>query len=143
MFTPIIMPLEVYDELNNVFIMPLHFPKPPSATRIVDLYYMPFEDAILHPFIDEHQPSLQNRRRVNNSHIGGVVLGNREKRSPELDPNKLTQGKLVHGVVTCKNCMTPKVLYSVTAPNLMKPPATIGDADPTARLIRLCREYAI
>jgi len=101
------MPLEAYDELHNVFAMPLPLPKPLSATGIVDLYYMPFEDAILHPFTDEHQPSLQNRRRVNNSTIGGVALAYRETRSAaKSDQNKLTQGRLVRGAVTCKDCDT-------------------------------------
>ena len=112
MFTHISMPLEAYDELHNVFAMPLPLPKPPSATGIVDLHYMPFDDAILHPFTDEHQASLQNRRRVNNSVIGGVALGNRETRSaPKSDQNKLTQGRSVRGVATCKDCMKPRCIY--------------------------------
>ena len=104
---------EAYDELHNVFAMSLPLPKPPSATEIVDLHFMPIEDAIIHPFIDEHQSSLRNRRRVNNSVIGGVALGNHEARSaPKSDQNKFTQGslELLHAMI----CMKPRCTYSAT-----------------------------
>ena len=67
----------------------------------------------------EHQPSLQNRRSVNNNNtiIGGVALGEREERAPESEANKLTQSKLVRGVVPCKDRMKPRCLYLATAPN--------------------------
>jgi hypothetical protein len=56
---------------------------------------MSFEEALEHPFTDEHQPSLQSRSHSNNNNtiIGGVALREREARAP--------QSKLVRGVVTC------------------------------------------
>jgi len=44
------------------------------------LHYMTFEEAARHPLTEEHQPSLQNRRRNNNKTVadGGVSLGERE-----------------------------------------------------------------
>jgi len=126
------------------FVMPLPLPKPPSATGIVDLHYMPFEDEILHPFTVEHQSSLHYRRRVNNSAIGSVAHGNRETMyAPKSDQNKLAQGRLVRGDFTCKDYLKPRCIYSATAPSRMKTPTAIGDADPTTHTIHLCREYTI
>jgi hypothetical protein len=108
-----------------------------------DIHYMSLEEAVKHPFSDEHQPSLQNRRRGNNGAVGDVALGNRELRSSELEQNQLTQGKFVRRVVTCRDCMKPRCLYSSTSPCRMKPASINGEPAPTPQAIRLCREYAM
>jgi hypothetical protein len=108
-----------------------------------DLHYMSFEEAITQAFTDEHQASLRNRRRDNNV-VGEVTIGARESRSIESDQNKITQGKNIRGVVTCKECMKPRcLLYSITATNRMKPNPADGVEEPTKEAILLCRTYAI
>ena len=39
--------------------------------------------------------------------------------------------------------MKPRCLYSAISHNRMKPHTSIGDPEPTAQAIRLCREYAM
>ena len=145
MFSPLIMPLAAYEELHNKFAMPLPLPLPSSVAGNTDLHYMSFEEAVLHPYSDMHQPSLQNRRRNDNLAIGGVALGDREPRSaPENEQNnKLAQARFIRGVVHCKDCMKPRCLYSETSPSRMKPVVVNGATEPTAHAIRMCREYAI
>jgi hypothetical protein len=48
-------------------------------------HFMSFEEAVTHPFTDEHQPFLQNRRRNINSNVVGDAM-----RSSESEINKLT-----------------------------------------------------
>ena len=133
----------MYEELHGIFAMPLLITKPPSTAEISDLHYMSFEEAVMHPFTDEHQPSLQNIRRTNMVFVGDVAIGDRDTRSSESEANKLTQSKCILGVVSCKDCMKPRCIYSATLPNRMKPPATNGDAVLSADAIRMCREHAI
>jgi hypothetical protein len=64
-FSPMIMPVEAYTELHEKYAMPLSIPKP-TVKKAADLHYMSFEEAVTKSFTDEHQPSLQNRRRNNN-----------------------------------------------------------------------------
>jgi hypothetical protein len=125
--------------------MPLPIPKPTSVAGIPDPHYMTFDEAVKHPFTDEHQPSLQNRMRKNNTAVDGdVSLGERETRtSSEAETNKVTQGKFIRGIDSCKDGMKPRCLYSVISPNRMKPYATIGDPEPTAYANHVCREYAM
>jgi hypothetical protein len=52
------MHVEAYDELVNNFPMSLPVPKPPVPEH-TEMHYMLFEEAVLHPFTDDHQPSLQ------------------------------------------------------------------------------------
>jgi len=96
---PMIMPLEAYAELHNNLAMSLPITKTSSgaAGTRVHLHYMSFEEAMTHPFTDEHQPSIQSRRHNNNNNtiIGGVALGERETSSLELEANKQTHTKQV------------------------------------------------
>ena len=39
--------------------------------------------------------------------------------------------------------MKPRCLHFAISPNRMKPQGVIGDPEPNAEAIRLCREYAI
>ena len=142
MFSCLVMPHDAYVELVNNFAMPLPIPMPQDVAGS-DLHYMSFEEAVKHPFSDEHQPSLQSRRRDNNVVVGDVVLGSRESRSSETEQSQLTQGKFVRGVVTCRDCMKPRCLYSSTSPCRMKPASINGEPEPTSQAIRLCREYAM
>ena len=128
--------------------MPLPIPKlqvqatNTSTAEKSDLHYMSFEEAVTKPFTDEHQPSLQNRRR-NNNIVGEVTIGARESKSLESNQNKISQGKYIRGVVSYKDCMKPRCLYSITAPNSMKPNHADGVVEPTNEAIQLCRDYAI
>ena len=72
-----------------------------------------------------------------------LLVSGRSEQSSEAETNKVTQGKFIRGVVKCKDCMKPRCLYSAIAPNRMKPEAAIGDPEPNAEAIRLCREYAM
>ena len=108
MFSPIIMPVEAYTELHEKYAMPLPIPKPSNIAGKSDLHYMSFEEAVAQPFTDKHQPSLQKRRRNNNS-VGEVTIGARESRSIESDQNKITQGRYIRGVVSCKDCTKPRL----------------------------------
>jgi hypothetical protein len=115
--------------------MPLPIPKLESDAGIHDLRYITCEEVVRHPLTDEHQSSLQNRRRNHNNTVvdGGVSLGEREIRSSsEAETHKVTQGKFIRGLVSCKDCMKPRCLYSSTSPCRMKPLASIGDAEPIA-----------
>ena len=87
------MPVEVYTELHEKYAMPLSIPKTRSTAEKSYVHYMSFEEAVTQPFTDEHQPSLQSKRR-NNNNVGKVsIFGARERRSIESDQNKITQGK--------------------------------------------------
>jgi hypothetical protein len=134
MFAPMIMPLAAYKELHKNFAMPLPIPKSASANGIPDPHYMTFDEAVKQPFRDEHQPSLQNRRRNNSTVVDGdVSLGERETRtSSEAETNKVTQGKFIRGLVLCKDYMKSCYLYSAISTNQMKPQAVIGDPEPNA-----------
>jgi hypothetical protein len=87
--------------------MPLPIPKPSSANGILDPHYMTFDEAVKHPFRHEHQPSRLTRRRNNNTAADGdVSLGAREiETSSEAETNKVTQGKFIRGIVSCKDYM--------------------------------------
>jgi len=145
MFAPMIMPNVTFDELHNNYAMPLPTHKLASATLIPDLHFMTFEEAVKHPLTDDHQPCLQNRRRNSNAMVdGGVSLGKREIRSSsETESHKVTQGKYIRGLVSCKNYMKPRCLYSFISPSRMKPRQDIGEAEPTVEAIRLFREYTM
>ena len=77
--SPLIMPPEAYLELTNKLSMPLPIPKPQDVPGS-DLHYMFFEEAVAHPFSEEHHPSFQNRRRES-AVVGDVALGTRETRA--------------------------------------------------------------
>jgi hypothetical protein len=118
MFSPIIMSDEAYKELYENFAMPLPIPKPSSIEGKHDLHYMSLEEAVKQSFTDKHQPSLINQRRINNGINGEISIGERESRSTDSDTqNKITQGKYIRGVFSCKDCMKPRCLYFFTSPN--------------------------
>jgi hypothetical protein len=105
---------------------------------------MSLEEAMMQPFFDEHQPSLQNLWRQNNLVMGDVALGNRKARSYETQhPNKLAQDKLSREVFKCKENMKSLILPSATSPSRMKLSSIIDVARSTTQAIRLCHEYAI
>jgi hypothetical protein len=144
MFSPMIMPNDAYEELCHTYAMPLPIPKPGDTISRTDMHYMSFEEAVKEAFTDIHQPSLRGRRRANNSStVGQVAIGDRELRSSESDQHKITQGKFIRGIVTCKDCAKPRCLYSITSPNRMKPLPANGGSEPTAEAIRLCRQFAM
>mmetsp|Transcript_34456 Transcript_34456/g.88127 ORF Transcript_34456/g.88127 Transcript_34456/m.88127 type:complete len:256 (+) Transcript_34456:1853-2620(+) len=63
----------------------------------------------------------------------------------ELAPN-LLKGKYVRGVVTCKDCMRPRCLYSLTHPRNMEPAATMVDGkkvQPSVTEKAECKQYAM
>ena len=85
------------EELVDAYSMPLPIPKPPEVPgNVADLHYMSFKEAVLQPFSDEHQPSLQIHRKVNNLIVGDVKLGDREPRSAASEANKITHQKFLH-----------------------------------------------
>ena len=84
--------------------MPLLIPKLTSNVEKSDLRCMFFEEVVTHPFTDEHQPILRNRR-WNNNIVAEITIDARESRPIKSDQNKITQGKYIRGVVSCKNCM--------------------------------------
>jgi len=145
MFAPTIIPIDAYEELHKNFAMTLPIPKPTSVVGIPDLCYMNFEEAAKHPLADDRQFSLQNCRRNNNAVVdGGVSLGEWEIRSSsETETQNVTQGNYIRGLALCNDCMKARCLYSIISPSRLKPLPVIGDADPTAEAIRLCREYAM
>eukprot|EP00873_Tetraselmis_striata_P001580 jgi/Tetstr1/421844/TSEL_012744.t1 len=64
----------------------------------------------------------------------------------ELAPNLLIKGKYVRGVVTCKDCMRPRCLYSLTHPRNMEPAATMVDGKkvhPSVTEKAECKQYAL
>jgi len=98
------MPHEEYEEFVNTYSMPLPISKLPEVTRnVADFRCMSFEEAVLQPFSDERQPSLLNRRKVNNLIVGNVALGDRQPRSSVSGANKVTHQNFLRGVVTCRD----------------------------------------
>ena len=79
MFSCLIMLYAACVELVNNFAMLFPIPMPQDVTRC-DLHYMSFEEAAKQPFSDEHQSSLQIRRRDINVLVGDVAHGNRGSR---------------------------------------------------------------
>jgi hypothetical protein len=90
-----IMPLDAYEKLHNNFAIPLPIPKLKSFVGILDPHYVTFDKAVKHPFKNEHQPSLQNRRRYNNTEFDGVVfLGEQQiTTSSEAETKKLRKAR--------------------------------------------------
>ena len=103
------------------------------------IHDMSFEEAAMQSFSDEQQPSFQIRRREE-SLSGDVALGSRDIRATEAEQNKLTENKIIRGVVKCKDCMKPRCLYSVTSPSMIKPASMNASPEPTVQEIRSCRE---
>eukprot|EP00873_Tetraselmis_striata_P035596 jgi/Tetstr1/455860/TSEL_042649.t1 len=63
----------------------------------------------------------------------------------ELAPN-LLKGKYVGGVVTCKDCMRPRCMYSLTHPRNMEPASTVVDGkkvQPSVTEKAECKQYAL
>eukprot|EP00873_Tetraselmis_striata_P004954 jgi/Tetstr1/425218/TSEL_015679.t1 len=63
----------------------------------------------------------------------------------ELAPN-LLKGKYVMGVVTCKDCMRPRCMYSLTHPRNMEPTATAVDGkkvQPNVTEKAECKQYSL
>ncbi len=137
-------PLAAYEELHNKFALPLPLPLQTSLAVNIDLHCMSFEEAVLQPFSDVHQPSFHNRRRNDNLVVGDVALGNRETCYLESEQyNKPAHGRFIREVVNCKDCMKPRCLYSETSPSRMKPVVVNWATELTAHAIRMCREYAM
>ena len=63
---------------------------PELQGNVADLFYMSFEEAALQLVSDEHQSSLQIRRKVNNLIVGDVTFGDREVMSSASNANKVT-----------------------------------------------------
>eukprot|EP00873_Tetraselmis_striata_P029424 jgi/Tetstr1/449688/TSEL_036756.t1 len=62
-----------------------------------------------------------------------------------LAPN-LLKGKYVRGVVTCKDCMRPRCMYSLTHPRNMDPATTMVDGkkvQPSVTEKAECKQYAL
>ena len=140
LFSPLVMPAKAYVEIP---MMPLPIPKPvPTSGPIGDLHYMSMEQASQQPFTDEHQPSVKHRaaNRSRGAATGGVAIANRGSRSGQ---NKMYHSNYVRGVVECKDCLKPRVLFSLTAPSRMVPCAEEGESAPTPGDIARCREYAL
>ena len=99
------------------------------------------------PFTAEHQPSLviRSARSRNTTVVGGVALVGREKLTPAdaSHANMTFRGNHVRGVVACKECLKPRCLFSMDAPNRMKPAPSIHGIEPTNEEIKACREYAM
>jgi hypothetical protein len=71
--------------------MPISISKPTSTAEKPDLHYISFDEAVTQFFTNEHQPSLQSKRR-NKNIVGEVTIGARESMSTELDQIKLRKG---------------------------------------------------
>jgi hypothetical protein len=141
LFSPLGMPLSAYKEISA---LPLPIPQPPPATGLPgDLHYMTLDEAMKMPFTAEHQPSLEVRRArsQNTTAHDGVALAGRERSTVDATRAKTLVVNHVRGVVECKDCMKPRCLFSVVAPNRMKP-ASIDGREPSNDEIKACREYA-
>ena len=92
------------------------------------------------PFTAKHQPSLELRSARSRSAtvVDGVAVAGRETDSI----NKTIRHNHIRGVVECKECQKPRCLFSIDAPNRMKP-TTIDGVEPTNEEIKACREYAM
>jgi hypothetical protein len=95
-------------------------------------------------FTAEHQSSLVLRSR-NTTGVDVVALAGREKVTPVDAPHANTtfKGNYVRGVVEGKDCIKPRCLFSLNAPNRMNPYFDILGIEPTNEAIKACREYAI
>ncbi len=71
MFSSLLMPIEAYEELHINLAMPLAIPKTTNVEGMAGMHDMSIEEAVTHTFTAEHKPSLQNRRRLNNTFTGG------------------------------------------------------------------------
>ena len=75
------------------------------------------------------------------------ILHGEEKVSPKgpfsKQVNKAFTVSHVRGVVECNECMKPRCVFSVDAPNRMKPTTGIDGIEPTREEIKACREYAV
>ena len=77
--------------------------------------------------------------------VDGVALAGRQMLTPVDAPHANTTFKenYVRGVVECKDCLKPRCLFSLDAPNRMKLASDILGIELKNEEIKACREYAI
>ena len=108
------------------------------------IHYMALEEARLHPFSDNHQPSIEQRATTKRKTTAKQLVA-AHPRAIEIHgqdvANKLVHRHLARAVVRCADCGKPRVIYSASAPNRMVPP-TIDDRVPTHEEVEECRIMA-
>ena len=103
-----------------------------------------------HGFTDKHQPSLEHKQRAKiastitstSSSSQAVVLASRGSSRGSSGHHKLCHSNYVRGVVECKDCLKPRVLFSLTSPSRMILAAEDGASEPTPAAVAECRAYA-
>eukprot|EP00873_Tetraselmis_striata_P001254 jgi/Tetstr1/421518/TSEL_012465.t1 len=96
-----------------------------------------------------HQPTFIQRQQQKGLICVGdgmqLTAQKEDMATTELAPN-LLKGKYVRGVVTCKDCMRPRCMYSLTHPRNMEPAATVVDGkkvQPSVTEKAECKQYAL
>eukprot|EP00951_Prasinocladus_malaysianus_P003315 scaffold23523_cov31-Prasinocladus_malaysianus.AAC.3 len=71
----------VYGVLHTYYKMPLPTPQPLPLDGEIELHYLPFKEAVKHPFTSEHQPSLRVRWRAEKKSKSGLTITTGPKES--------------------------------------------------------------
>ena len=147
---------ELSSALPHKWQVPLPIPLPVETGE--PGHYMPLHQARAEAFTDCHQPSIISRQTRRGKHntlrIPGnpteLVMGRPRKqphpRAQEMitmnQNNDLVKRHLVRGVVHCKDCCKPRVIYSATAPSRMVPHAVVDGQVPSPEDVHACQVMA-
>ena len=139
---------ELVASLPHLWQVPLPIPLP--CPHGEPEHYMPLDMARHVEYTDSYQPSLITKRaRRNNTRnpLESRVGRPRKQLHPRAQEiiaqptNDLVKRHLVRGMVQCKDCCKPRVVYSLTAPSRMVPP-TIDGRVPTPEEVDACQVMA-
>jgi hypothetical protein len=122
--------------------VPLPIPLPVEVGQA--MHYMPLDAAMNVQLDDSHQPSMVNgrQRRSGPTKPGGPPPHPRAQEIyGQQVGNKTIARQFARGVVTCKDCGKPRMIYSPTAPGRMVPPI-VGGVIPTPEQVAQCQGMA-
>ena len=146
LWKPFMLKPELAGSLPTDWQVPLPSPLPEEVGEA--LHYMPLDQAMQCTFSDEHQPSKVARLQRRGPATARSAARPRAQPHPRAQDivgqdtgNKLVSRQLARGVVQCKDCLKPRLVYSATAPNRMVPPVVEG-VTPTNEQIKDCQDMA-
>ena len=145
LWSPFKLTAELAADLPHSWQVPLPIPIPVEAGQ--PMHYMPLHEAMQHTFTEEHQPSLIDRnesrtkRRARPSQTACQPHPRAQNICGQDSTNKIISRPLARGVVSCKDCMKPRLIYSTTSPSRMVPPVVDGVV-PTPQQVADCQRMA-
>ena len=111
-------------------------PAPSREPGEGDLHYLPYLEAIKHPYTNSHQPSLQQGWSEKKAKCGLPITSGPKDSATSMAWGLTVRAQYVRAVVECKDCIRPRCMYSVKSTKHMggmevagHPPVTRGMAE--------------